>query len=814
MSDGDVVVDTSPIYNGSATLTTSLSGLGAHSLTATYGGDANNAASVSALLSIEVVASIPGGESLAWSYGYDAVGRPNSVVDPNGQATHFYYDSLGRRIQTQQPPNTGSAVPTVTQFGFDGLDQLTSVTDPRNLTTTYTVDGLGNALATASPDSGTSGATYDAAGNLRTQTDARGKTTTYTYDSLNRLTSIAYASGASTVFEYDGGATPAPSSLGKLTRMTDESGTTNYAYDASGRLTSKVQVIGTRTFTVSYAWGDSGGALDKLTSITYPSGSRVNYSYDQFGRVGGITVNPVNANGQGVSGSAATLLSGITYNADNNVTGWLWSDGKARTIGYDSNGMVSSYTLGDPLGTGNAAGVLRSIQRDAAGRITGYTHTNNGNPVAGLSQTFGYDNLDRLTTATQVATTTQYKYDETGNRTAKTIGGTTYSNTVSPTSNRLTQVQDPLGTGTIGYDAAGNTVGDGSFTYTYSDRGRMASVTTGSGTVSYAYNGFGQRARKSGPSGLVATGAGYFVYDEAGQLLGEYDANGAALYETAYLGSTPVGVVKHTGSAGAGTLSAALYNVHADHIDTPRLVTAQDQAVVWRWDGAEAFGATASDPNPSGLGSFAFNQRFPGQVFDAETGLFQNWNREYNARIGRYIQSDPIGLAGGINTFSYVQGRPLSLRDPRGLNPVAGAFNGGRLGAAAGSAFGPIGTVGGALLGAGVGAAIGWYITGPMLQDSGPKNPPPLPDDPATAPGPGWEWRGAPGSVPGSSNGNWHNPSTGENLNPDLNHPEPKGPHWGYRDPDGKKWDYFPDTGWEPWGDWRKRRKLNGNSCS
>jgi RHS repeat-associated protein len=97
-----------------------------------------------------------------------------------------------------------------------------------------------------------------------------------------------------------------------------------------------------------------------------------------------------------------------------------------------------------------------------------------------------------------------------------------------------------------------------------------------------------------------------------------------------------------------------------------------DEAVVWRWDTAEAFGTTAPDQNPSSLGVFSFNQRLPGQVFDAESGLFQNWNREYSPRIGRYMQSDPIGLAGGINTFSYVEGNPLSYSDPQGKSIAIG----------------------------------------------------------------------------------------------------------------------------------------------
>jgi RHS repeat-associated protein len=210
-------------------------------------------------------------------------------------------------------------------------------------------------------------------------------------------------------------------------------------------------------------------------------------------------------------------------------------------------------------------------------------------------------------------------------------------------------------------------VADGRNTYAYSDRGRMASAVTAAGTVAYVYNGLGQRAKKSGPAALVPTGASYFVYDEGGQLLGEYDADGYPLYETVYLGSTPVGVVKHTGRAATNDLAAVVYNVYPDHIDTPRMITTQGHAIVWRWDTAEPFGATQPEDNPNGAGKFVYNQRFPGQVFDAETGLFQNWNREYEPRTGRYVQSDPIGLAGGINTFAYVLGSPVMDSDPTGL---------------------------------------------------------------------------------------------------------------------------------------------------
>jgi len=609
-------------------------------------------------------------QSMTWQYGYDAMGRPTTVVDPNGQASYTYYDSLGRPIQTQQPANTGSSSPTVTGFSYNAADGLTQVTDPRNLATTYSPNGLGDVTGQTSPDTGTSQYTYDLNGNVLTKTDARGKLTQYSYDNLDRLKTISYATGTGTTFEYDGGSTPTPAVIGELTKITDASGQVTYSYDSMGRRTGKTQVTGAKTFTVGYTWGDSGSALDKLTAITYPSGTRVNYSYDSYGDVSGITVNPPNANGVGTNtGSTLPMLSAITRNAESKLTGWTWASTKTQAISYDAYGQISAYNLGDSTGTGSAAGIRRTVGRDNAGRITGYTHTNSGTPVSASDQGFGYDNLNRLVSATMGSTTTQYSYDATGNRSTKVIGATTYTNTIASTSNKLTQTQDVGGTATIQHDAAGNITSDGVNTFTYSDRGRMATMTNAGGTVTYSYNALEMRVGKTGPTALVPTGAAYYVYDEEGKLLGEYDANGIPLYETIYLGA-PVGVIKQTGTAGASNIAISLYNVSTDQVGAPRVITRQsDEAIVWRWDSAETFGATAPDQNPNSLGIFSFNQRLPGQVFDVESGLFQNWNREYNARIGRYMQSDPIGLRGGPNGYLYVGADPLSLTDRTGLQP-------------------------------------------------------------------------------------------------------------------------------------------------
>lgn len=664
--DGGTTVGSSALSGGVATLSTSALALGSHTLSAEYAGDTNNDPSTSAGVTVAINAG-----TLTWQYGYDAMGRPTTVLDPNGLASYTYYDSLGRPIQTQQPANTGSTTPTTTGLAYNAVDGLTLVTDPRNLATTYNPNGLGDVTSQTSPDTGASQYTYDAVGNLLTKTDARGKLTQYTYDAGDRLTRVKYVTGTDSVFEYDGGTTPVQGAIGQLTKITDGSGQAVYTYDSMSRKTSKVQTTGARTFTVGYTWGDSGSALDKLTAITYPSGTRVNYSYNAYGDVSGITVNPPNANGVGTNtGSTLPMLSAITTNAEGKLTGWNWASAKIQAISYDGNGQISAYNLGDPTTTG----VRRTIVRDSAGRITGYTHVSNGTPVPALDQSFGYDNLNRLISAILGSTAIQYNYDATGNRTAKVISGTSYPNTISAASNKLTQTQDVGGTATVVHDAAGNITSDGINTYTYSDRGRMATMTNAGGTVTYSYNALELRVGKTGLTALVPTGATYYVYDEEGKLLGEYDANGAPLYETIYLGM-PVGVVKQTGTAGAGNIAISLYNVSTDQLGAPRIITRQsDEAIAWRWDSAEAFGATAPDQNPNSLGIFSFNQRLPGQVFDAESGLFQNWNREYNSRIGRYMQSDPIGLQGGINTFAYVGGSPLMFVDPRGLNYALGAL--------------------------------------------------------------------------------------------------------------------------------------------
>jgi RHS repeat-associated protein len=135
-----------------------------------------------------------------------------------------------------------------------------------------------------------------------------------------------------------------------------------------------------------------------------------------------------------------------------------------------------------------------------------------------------------------------------------------------------------------------------------------------------------------------------------------------------------------TFTASLDTATAPLYFVHVDHLNTPRLVSNSAQQAVWRWDQQEPFGTSPADENPSSLGAFEFPLRFPGQYADKETNLFYNYFRDYDPGTGRYTQSDPIGLRGGINTYSYVGGNSIGWIDPSGLEawPATNKWNAGQ----------------------------------------------------------------------------------------------------------------------------------------
>ena len=163
--------------------------------------------------------------------------------------------------------------------------------------------------------------------------------------------------------------------------------------------------------------------------------------------------------------------------------------------------------------------------------------------------------------------------------------------------------------------------------------GRLSAVSNGSATTTYVLNALGQRIKKSG------TAVTLFVYDESGYLLGEYDGSGNLIEETVWLGDVPVATLQPNGTG------VSVYYVHTDHLNTPRRISRPaDNVIVWRWD-SEPFGTAAANQDPDGDGNqFVYNPRFPGQYYDAETGLNYNYARDYDPATGRYIQSDPLEI--------------------------------------------------------------------------------------------------------------------------------------------------------------------------
>ena len=431
------------------------------------------------------------------TYGYDANGNLKTVQPPGQPVTNYQYDALNRLFLTTD------ALGGVSQYSYDPLDRLREVRDPRNVTTVYDVNAFGEQTRITSPDSGITDKTYDAAGNLKTSTDARGKQSIYSYDALNRLTGISFTSGNPIGFSYDTG----PASLGRLTGMTDESGSTQWQYDLHGRVTQKTLLVGGVPRSVGYHY-DPQGRLDQLT---YPSGKVLTLTW-RAAKLDSLSLD------------TQPVLANVQYHPFSGPRQWSFGNGQLVSRSFDADNRLVGYPL---------ASNLRSLVFDDAGRIT---HINDSNPA--YTQNVGYDNLDRLTSWSTQLLSQGYGYDAGGNRTSAVFGGTaSYSHVVAPTSNRLQSVSGPAAK-TYQHDAAGNVTHDGHTTFTYNDRGRLASASNPQGSTSYLINGLGQRAVKTGLEGIR------FVYDESGKLLGEYDPGGILLQETLYLGDIPVAVVK------------------------------------------------------------------------------------------------------------------------------------------------------------------------------------------------------------------------------------------------------------------------------
>ncbi|MEO7067681.1 MAG: RHS repeat-associated core domain-containing protein [Rhodanobacter sp.] len=322
-----------------------------------------------------------------------------------------------------------------------------------------------------------------------------------------------------------------------------------------------------------------------------------------------------------VGGTVHNVASTVTYRGgDRAMAGWVSSNGLANNLSYDGDGRLTAIMVP----------TLQNLAftYDAADRISSITNGMNGT----LTQSFQYDALSRLTAVTSGAGNQSFQYDPSGNRTVQTGK----VNTIGATNNRLTS----SGTTQFGYDVQGNTTSvDGVLTYHYDAFNRMDSA----GGMSYYVNPEGQRLRKTGNTGTT-----FFATDASGPLLAERPNGNWVDY--VWLNGRLIGRVAN----------GQIYAIHDDQVGRPEAVTDASRNVVWQ---AQNLAFTQNVT----VASIALNVGFPGQYYDAETGKWNNGFRDYDSGTGRYLQSDPIGLMGGINTYVYVGSNPVSGIDLLGL---------------------------------------------------------------------------------------------------------------------------------------------------
>lgn len=568
---------------------------------------------------------------------YDALGRLARINGANGQALAQSYDeegyllaqanALGERSTQERDAlyRTRASVDAMTArttIDFNPLDQVVAVTDARGNTTRFSPNAFGEVTEEVSPDRGRIARIWQA-GRLTQTTDARGITHAFEYDADGRLVRQT-GPRVSVHYGYDEGAYGA----GRLTRIEDESGSTRYTYNSQGRVTTKISTI-TQGARLRVQYGYTLGG--QLQSLATPGGHLVQYAYDAKGLPTSVVVD-----GQ-------PLLADIRFEAGG-IAGWTWGNGQVRRETRDLDGRLTRLVSGSALD--------RRYGYDVADRLVSLTDT-----AAGVADTYGYDAAGRLVRQTGNAAvgTVSYQYDLLGNRLSRTMqkGGKTEATSyhIDAASNRLLGETTGTKTTAYAYLPSGQISGAGATAYTYNDLGRLVEVR-GPRPVRSLYNALGQRVRKAGDRVTL------FAYDEAGHLLGEYTPGGVMVREYVWLGDRLVGMLSQQ--------EKGVLQVHADHLGTPRAVS-NGATVLWRWEG-EAFGNSAPNEQVAGHSRrLTMPLRFPGQYADGETGLFFNYHRDYMSHVGRYAESDPIGLRGGQNTFIYVRGNPLRWSDPWGL---------------------------------------------------------------------------------------------------------------------------------------------------
>ena len=592
-----------------------------------------------------------------------------TVTDQAGKLRRSVSDGLGRLIRVDEPDASGNlglvTAPTQpTSYTYDALDNLARVQQGsqnryffydslKRLLRSYNPEqNVNSALTLTDPLTGNSqwnqSYSYDNNSNLTQKVDARNLSTTYTYDALNRATFRDYSDTTPDVtYTYDDSLVSY--SKGRLTKVSNSLSVSDYSqFDALGRVLQSKQtttVSGTNyPYTIGYSYNLAGAMLTQ----TYPSGRVVATDYDAAGRIAGVK-HPASGNYY-VGAPASDTVNRLQYTAHDAVSAMKLGNGKWEHTTFNSR--LQPTQIG--LGTSSTNSSL--LQLDY-----GYgTTTNNGNVLTqrilvnalDVTQTYTYDEVNRLKTAEEKQTSTQtqiwkqaFTFDRYGNRnfdvantTANVLGA---NPTISQTNNRFNSGQS------YSYDTAGNVTAEpGNKSYTYDAENHQLSFTLTSTTTNYGYDGDGKRVRKANPDGTTIV----YVYNAMGQMLAEYTTGTAS------------------GTSGTSYITA-------DHLGSTRVVTKADGTVRARYDFlpfGEEIAASIGGRSGAGYVTDSTRQKFTGHERDSESGLDFAQARYCSSATGRFMSPDPL-LQSAINNdpqtwnrYTYVQNNPLRYIDPDG----------------------------------------------------------------------------------------------------------------------------------------------------